>query len=1046
MSSEFVDNSLSQIRDVISRLQNPIRDVSSLRSLLAAPLASIKLLPPVYLRYNTTPDILPKGAFNVPKHISTIQKALLEHILPSWGPELVKHNTFGLVEQYFCPDLFNAASSVAGEIALYAYSTILSLPLTEYSVQFLSRLSRVYPIDVLWSTVFSFRNNNSSRHNISWEDCVRNVCAIPGRIANYAGAGKDPSIPKELDQGSYYNYLNIRTENLIHNLSRTKRSREGITSVIYLLNKLVNVGNFPPSIPTSPAQPSFFKSTLPIIRSRLSSSPSYTAIWPEIIGSIESIFTLQAILTSFFAQLDSVENLSILPHDRSKVRKEAILLRGVLGRLNTENSELWDALSAVCLGRQWTTGHARIFTCWVAGADKDSLDIKALEKMLKIVVDMWTTPDHIRHSLLGKHHYLTSLLLITLSYLTIPTKSPTVKSTAVNDLALSPPFISSISTFISHLDPSIRRCGMLVAEEVASGAGKNLDFGDWDGENDGKAWCRRIRELIQGRDVDADIEVDVDSDDEHEELLTEETIPSIAFTENPKKSTLTEISAGDDSDDSLTGYISSPSSSRSPSPTPSELEEYEKDPTLRVGRKKISRPVYLAQLGEMIRPTSGLRSDQEEGEAEKIQIALDVAEELIRRKRSYGTELEENAINLTYGLIGLNDNYKLDGFDSKRQNALNALVACCPRKAAPCIIEEFFKNQYSTDQRYVMMNALALGARELASLPVPTTTALQPSSNQRISFPSKRLPPALHNRYLTTGDEVIQPVQKLLEDISREAIDKSKEATTDKVPQYVRERQLRIRKPTKITEIPSSSTMIKIQSTQMMQNPMTSFTDVAAEYFICPLVNRFWLFLRDEQSREEITAHQSELHRYRSAGTGLILSALVLSQMLATLTVLIHASRNAKEWLAIIAPDTLELAVTLGTRPLSKAEGENEDQDSDDDEIRISGSSPKTNRLNKGKGGKEAAVLTNALELAVVILDESLDLDGGRSLSLEHTALVVGAGEWAGQILTQLEKGVRVLGGGGIQEARLRRAAAGVIIKVDEVTSKWRRSMMSYEE
>ena len=44
---------------------------------------------------------------------------------------------------------------------------------------------------------------------------------------------------------------------------------------------------------------------------------------------------------------------------------------------------------------------------------------------------------------------------------------------------------------------------------------------------------------------------------------------------------------------------------------------------------------------------------------------------------------EENAVNLVYGFIGLQDNYDLDDFDQKRQAALNALVACCPRKAAP---------------------------------------------------------------------------------------------------------------------------------------------------------------------------------------------------------------------------------------------------------------------------------------------------------------------------------------------------------------------------
>ena len=44
---------------------------------------------------------------------------------------------------------------------------------------------------------------------------------------------------------------------------------------------------------------------------------------------------------------------------------------------------------------------------------------------------------------------------------------------------------------------------------------------------------------------------------------------------------------------------------------------------------------------------------------------------------------EENAVNLVHALVSLHDNYDLDGFDAKRQAALNALVACCPQNAAP---------------------------------------------------------------------------------------------------------------------------------------------------------------------------------------------------------------------------------------------------------------------------------------------------------------------------------------------------------------------------
>lgn len=331
-----------------------------------------------------------------------------------------------------------------------------------------------------------------------------------------------------------------------------------------------------------------------------------------------------------------------------------------------------------------------------------------------------------------------------------------------------------------------------------------------------------------------------------------------------------------------------------------------------------------------------------------------------------------------------------------------------------------------------MMNALALGARELASLPVPPST-VEP---KRIAFPSKHLPPALHQKYITAADQArsLTPVQNLLEGITRPAIDKSKEVAEDKVPAIARERHLRLKRPVKITEDTSSATnkLDRMRSTQLKPQATVKFTDVAAEFFICPMINHFWSFLRNEQARESMTAHQTGLFRYKGDGVGLILNPLILSHFVATLAVLVHAAHNAKEWLAVIAPDALELAVTIGTRPLSQLEGADSDEMAADDEDNFA-----------GKGRKEAALLANCLELAVVIVDGCLDLDGGRSLGLEHTSLLLGAGEWGSEILNQLEKGVKVLGGGGQQEVHLKRAAAGLLLKIDEVTSQWRRSMVT---
>ena len=71
-----------------------------------------------------------------------------------------------------------------------------------------------------------------------------------------------------------------------------------------------------------------------------------------------------------------------------------------------------------------------------------------------------------------------------------------------------------------------------------------------------------------------------------------------------------------------------------------------------------------------------------------------------------------------------------------------------------------------------------------------------------------------------------------------------------------------------------------------------------------------------------------------------------------------------------------------------------------------------------------------------------MELDGGKSLGLDHTNLLFGVGEWAGAVFANLEKGLRVVGGGGLHEMKLQRAAAGLLLKVDELRSRWSRSMI----
>ncbi|KAK7043631.1 telomere binding protein [Paramarasmius palmivorus] len=922
------------IRDVISQLNQPISSLDSLLSLLTAPLAALHLLPAQYACYNINPvEHIDQ------KHVTQIQKALIEHILPTWDQE---EHVLELVDLYF----------LSPPTASHAYATLLSIPFTSYSIRFLARLADQYPLDRL------------SQHRTKeweWEECIRNLLAVPTKVANWCFAQK-VDIPSQLEFGPYFGQVCLSCERLIAN-------DRDVSPIIAKLSKL---GIFPSAKPSfaSRSTASFWAMVLPVVRKQLGDE-LYRRKWRRVFTDLSaSALALRGVLTSLLASLD-------LEEGSSKVKREARLLYKLVP---LDSDEMVECAVGIILnpGKDWGEIHAKVWVYWFVGSG----DLLAIQKLFEDTLSLWCSPEHIKYSLLSRHRYITLLLLLT----TVHLPSSSLDSSR---------FISAVSMYISQMDNSVRKCGMLVAEVIAERAGKKLDFGDWDGDE----WAKEARRLIREKDINLDAE---EVEAEEIELNATEEMPMIAEVSTKHSVTV------DSDDESLAGY-DSPPSSRSASPAPSELDEIAQDPSLGVGKKKVARPVYLAQLGALLRGPIGLTDGGTNAseEADKIDVALDVAEDLVRKKRAFGTELEENAVNLTHGLIGLQDNFNLRDFEGRKQRGLNALVACCPTKVAPCLIEEFFKNQYSSAQRYSMLNALALGARELAGFSEATP---QPD------FPSKRLPPALDRKYIAG----------IVQDVTRQAIEKGKQGAIDKVPELVRERRLKVKTAPKV--VPLEPGMA-----QKPQQQNTTFHQIAAEYFILPLINRFWLFLKDEMAREERTQYYEGRAKYSGTGTGLVLNPLVLAHLLRTVAVMVHLSRNAMEWLGVIATAALELAVVLGTRKIGYMEGD----DDDDDERGDTGASEGDK--------KEAAVLTAALELSLVVLDGCIDLDRGKSLSLENPALLMGTSEWANAVLARVEgDGMRVAGTGGMEEVNLRRAAAGVVLKVEEIREQWKSSMIDY--
>ena len=119
---------------------------------------------------------------------------------------------------------FSNALPAAGEIAILAYSTLVSSQMSEYALRSLERLSVEYPVDRLHRAAFAHLDLDKGVRDFEWGDCVRDLCMVPAKVANSLGATRD--IPLRLENGVYFNNLSVRCEQLIFTLSA--KSSKGI--------------------------------------------------------------------------------------------------------------------------------------------------------------------------------------------------------------------------------------------------------------------------------------------------------------------------------------------------------------------------------------------------------------------------------------------------------------------------------------------------------------------------------------------------------------------------------------------------------------------------------------------------------------------------------------------------------------------------------------------------------------------------------------------------------------------------------------------------
>ncbi|GMK56562.1 hypothetical protein CspeluHIS016_0304020 [Cutaneotrichosporon spelunceum] len=1054
----MTDVPTNALRDLRDALRDGIPDVDDFVFRLSSTLSELGLSSTgITMSVSQDPKVL--------RYLPAVQATLLS-VLPTFLPALDSRGR-AILDAFFVPP----SSSISNAVALTSYMTLSSalaaapptpLPMEsrEFVLETLTKLTSTYGIDALYW---------AARGELAWDDAVRAATSIPGKVANAVGrwreAGWTGDVPSALIPRAYFDALVRRIEGLAYELALGGGDGARLRP---LLEKLASLGLLRPPPEKSPS-PSLLSPFLPGALAHIHPPPgaldAYPAtFFPSLVLGLPSS-TVTAFADALLAHLPYRLTPPALEPDTpdSRVHRTASVLGSFLGPADGEARA--PVIHALLHGKLRSSlsdeaQHARrrMVVAWAGAAGEVSA-----RALVDSAMDAWADPKGIKFGLFRVQLDRTHTLLLAISLL--PPLDPHLVA-----LSRQAKFIQAVQAYMFHSDAKIRRLGMLVAEVVSDrtiveddGAGpteeeeiedlraglevddetgepalkvpkpprgaKKLKFtGIWDGGGQGQEECAWLRRCVGVRDGDAPLGDDpeawllgwdaepTDAPAPQAQTQTESPSPKTkrGRTSKPKTEPKTrpKIVMLDDDQvaDPLEGYASPANSSRSPSPTPSFLEEVAADPTLAIDatkKRKLKRPVYVRQLTELLR---------DKDKPESIELALQWGEGLIRAKRVFGTEVADNAVAVTASAIALANPFNLDNFESRRQGIVTALVACSPYNVPPFLAEQYFSTSYSLLQKSVMLTAVAMGARELAGLPVPDAPR-----TRGVDFASKTLPPALHDKYITPADYTYAgQLEDTVSGMRNLLLSKGARKGEETVPELARERRLRV--TSKRQKVAGGSVVAARgepghEHADDIPPPVASYSAVAAEYFILPLINRFWDYYQDASVRE--TRALSTGGRFRGAGTGMVLSPLALEKFLATLALLIHAARHAPTFLAVLSPSAVELAVTIGARHPAAPRNQ----------ILASGSGEPG-----GDEAPEAQVVGAALELALAALDTAVELDGGRSLAFDQPELVLATGEWASTVFEAHSDSVA---GMGSNDARLRAAAAGVVVKVSEIGEKW---------
>ncbi|SDA01901.1 BZ3500_MvSof-1268-A1-R1_Chr10-2g02997 [Microbotryum saponariae] len=1043
-----------------TRLAGPITSTDQLLELLVPPLVRLGALPQELVSSLLSSSSSSSSVAAPPqdpakfikRQLALVQRVILERIWPDWEHALSTElqgspiSARQLLSSWFIPDpnLANTdASSLSNEIALSALQVLCSCLSTHKSsppqsplhprsihlvVRILSEWVTQFSLERTYRIIFAGEGVSMQVREDRWERILKTLMGMPILVANRMGeltVGKrtlGQNVPQNLHLSYQTKHWARSFSELLHTLSKTTDERSySIISLSTTLSTLLSHPDIIPTLLNSTVYHLLPPETFPVAADLLLSRQRLAGLWQEVILDMSDRYIarlLRLTLSEVQKPLFDVPDPSTTTIPRCHAA--SWLLSELFGPLGPEREETWNLAFEMITDRTnvWNGKEVEMARVVLGFLGKEE---KTRIAALDLVMRAWCDASSIQTAGASNRIFLSTLLILLIS--SLPPAHPSLIS-----LSRSTTFIQAISTHLTLLQTTVRLLGMLIAEIVSAkalpeGSGmKALSFGEeiWEGNGEGRSLCRFLRGVEKGNAEDTK---------GWQELLR------FAFVESrgealkteldrvPKRSSPAPIVPVEkDKKAALISVISAFSSDSSSESDPSELPRYpiapgpslstlaalsSPDPSLyataipssslpststrrRGGR--LRPPVYVAELTAYLK---GLdpegKKEEVDQEVERVEVGLREGEGLVRRKKGWGGELEENAVDLAFALMGLQDQYEIDGFEHSKRKIMIALVAACPTKVAPCIIEQYFTPSYSVAQRYTMLTALALGARELAGLSVEIKDGSLALAQQAVvpdlaSFPSKQLSPAMHKRLLQTAQPTALEI--LTEDVTRITLSSVREEAESTIPEASKEKLVRVRRFASAKSLNSGTS-----------STTSSFTSLASDYFVMPLINRFWLYLREVASMP-ITQQGPYAG---GSGSAVLLDPLILTQYLSTLALLLHAARLTPNFSDVLAPEVLHLVLALRTT-----------------------------------GGSEdhPQVLEKEMTLLLVVFDAIVSFDGGRALMtrVEGGSNLIGESQgWATEVFERFDGGEV-----GLDEGKAGRAAAGVLLRIEEVLTRFR--------